>query len=59
MILLSKVFLKLWVVNGQNIIDVPERKMKQICFLLLTVESKDFMNSATYEWRKMSLDGMG
>ena len=45
---LARAILKLWVVYGQNIINVP-LKLDQDVNCVLLVESKDCIHSASYE----------
>ena len=52
---LAQVILKLWVVYGQNIIDVPVYvKLNRDANCFPPVESKECINSASYEKRNMS-----
>ena len=48
---LTEIILKVWVINGQNVVDVSICEVELRCFL--PAESKDCMNSASYEYRNV------
>ena len=49
---MNKIVLKVWVIIGLNVVDVSICEVElRGCFLL--TESKDYMNTASYEYRNM------
>ena len=50
---LAQIIIEFWAVYGHYIIDVPVSEIEPRC-CFFSVESKDCMKSASYEYRKMS-----